>query len=88
MALTAGNVVDYVRTALAGTSPLPLTLTAELTAHEIPDGNLNFAFCVCEAADATRAIFVKQVCELSGPDVSHVAGEYALHAFVLVWPAS
>ena len=58
--LTTDTVCDYVAKSLAGKPNLPLDPSATLSATAIDDGNLNFAFCVAEAANPSRAVFVKQ----------------------------
>ena len=58
--LTTATVAAYVKENLRGIADLPLDLDAELSALEITDGNLNYAWHVHEAGRPSRAVFVKQ----------------------------
>ena len=58
--LTSHTVAEYVSDQLRSMQDLPLDPDAALVAREIGDGNLNYAWCVAEEADSSRAIFVKQ----------------------------
>ena len=58
--LTTETVVEYVKELLANKPNLPLDLSAALVAREIGDGNLNYAWCVSEPGNESKAVFVKQ----------------------------
>ena len=58
--LTTSTVAAFVKEHLRGIADLPLDLDAELSAVEITDGNLNYAFHVHEVGSPSRAVFVKQ----------------------------
>ena len=58
--LTTATVAAYVKERLRGIADLPLDLDAELSALEITDGNLNYAWHVHEVGSPSRAVFVKQ----------------------------
>ena len=70
--LTTETVVEYVKELLANKSNLPLDLSAALVAREIGDGNLNYAWCVSEPGNESKAVFVKQA-----PDFVRCLGEDA-----------
>lgn len=79
--LTTSTVTEYCQDALKGVDGLPLDLSAPLTVREIAGGNLNYAFCVHEAAQPTRAIFVKQApafIKCLGPDFELAARRIVL----------
>ena len=57
--LTTETVTAYVAEQLGGSNAV-LTPSRPLTATEIGDGNLNYAWCVAEVGDRSRAVFVKQ----------------------------
>ncbi len=58
--LTTETVVEYVKELLTNKPNLPLDLSAALVAREIGDGNLNYAWCVSEPGNESKAVFIKQ----------------------------
>ena len=58
--LTTDSVAAFVSASLDRSSNPPVNPSEPLVVTEISDGNLNFAWCVAEACDNSRAVFVKQ----------------------------
>ena len=84
--LTTSTVAEYCQDALKGVDGLPLDLSAPLQVREIVGGNLNYAFCVHEAAQPSRAVFVKQAPEFIkclGPDFALAAKRIVLESEVM-----
>ena len=84
--LTTSTVADYCQEALKGVDGLPLDLSAPLQVREIAGGNLNYAFCVHEAAQPSRAVFVKQAPEFIkclGPEFELAAKRIVLESEVM-----
>lgn len=81
--LSAASAPAYVARLLSSSPPFDLSA---LVATEISDGNLNFAFKVAQAADAKRAVFLKQApayIKCLGPAYALAAERLNLEADVL-----
>lgn len=84
--LTTATVAAYVKEHLRGIADLPLDLDAELSALEITDGNLNYAWHVHEVGSPSRAVFVKQApgfIKCLGPEFELSAQRAVLESAVL-----
>ena len=85
-ALTATTAPAHVASLLAASKTSPFEPSASLVATEISDGNLNFAFCVADAANPSCAVFLKQApgyIKVLGPAYELSAARLNLEAEVL-----
>lgn len=84
--LSVATAPAHVATLLAASKTSPFEPMASLVATEISDGNLNFAFCVADAAKPQCAVFLKQApgyIKVLGPDYELSAARLNLEAEVL-----